>query len=162
MERWDAYRVALEPMEGRTLVRGDDIPQDCYHLVCEVLVRHRDGSYLLMQRDPRKRFGGLWEATAGGSALQGETPLDCARRELLEETGIAAGELRELGRVVCEENRSVYVDFLCLTDWDKQDVRLQAGETSAYRWASAEEIARMGRDELVTKRMQVFVDELRP
>ena len=39
MERWDAYRVALEPMEGRTLVRGDDIPQDCYHLVCEVLVR---------------------------------------------------------------------------------------------------------------------------
>ena len=86
----------------------------------------------------------------------------CARRELLEETGIAAGELRELGRVVCEENRSVYVDFLCLTDWDKQDVRLQAGETSAYRWASAEEIARMGRDELVTKRMQVFVDELRP
>ena len=162
MERWDAYRVALEPMEGRTLVRGDDIPQDCYHLVCEVLVRHRDGSYLLMQRDPRKHFGGLWEATAGGSALQGETPLDCARRELLEETGIAGGELRELGRVVCEENRSVYVDFLCLTDWDKQDVRLQAGETSAYRWASAEEIARMGRDELVTKRMQVFVDELRP
>ena len=162
MERWDAYRVALEPMEGRTLVRGDDIPQDCYHLVCEVLVRHRDGSYLLMQRDPRKHFGGLWEATAGGSALQGETPLDCARRELLEETGIAAGELRELGRVVCEQNRSVYVDFLCLTDWDKQDVRLQAGETSAYRWASAEEIARMGRDELVTKRMQVFVDELRP
>ena len=162
MERWDAYRVALEAMEGRTLVRGDDIPQDCYHLVCEVLVRHRDGSYLLMQRDPRKRFGGQWEATAGGSALQGETPLDCARRELLEETGIAAGELRELGRVVCEENRSVYVDFLCLTDWDKQDVRLQAGETSAYRWASAEEIARMGRDELVTKRMQVFVDELRP
>lgn len=74
MERWDAYRVALEPMEGRTLVRGDDIPQDCYHLVCEVLVRHRDGSYLLMQRDPRKRFGGQWEATAGGSALQVETP----------------------------------------------------------------------------------------
>lgn len=162
MERWDAYRVALEPMEGRTLVRGDDIPQDCYHLVCEVLVRHRDGSYLLMQRDPRKRFGGQWEATAGGSALQGETPLECARRELLEETGIAGGELRELGRVVCEENRSVYVDFLCLTDWDKQDVRLQAGETSAFRWAFAEEIARMGRDELVTKRMQVFVDELRP
>lgn len=64
--------------------------------------------------------------------------------------------------MVCEENRSVYVDFLCLTDWDKQGVRLQAGETSAYRWASAEEIARMGRDELVTKRMQVFVDELRP
>lgn len=98
-----------------------------------------------MQRDPRQAaLAASGRPRPGGSALQGETPLDCARRELLEETGIAAGELRELGRVVCEENRSVYVDFLCLTDWDKQDVRLQAGETSAFRWAFAEEIARMG------------------
>ena len=37
-----------------------------------------------MQRDARKHLGGMWEVTAGGSALQGESSLDCAIRELHE------------------------------------------------------------------------------
>ena len=85
--------------------------------------RHTDGSYLLTRRDPRKHYGGLWEATAGGSALRGETPLDCARRELREETGIRAEELRELGRV--RSANTHYVEFLCETDWPKDGVTLQ-------------------------------------
>ena len=84
MEYWDAYDGEFRRMEGVSLVRGEDIPAGVYHLVCDVLVRHTDGSYLLTRRDPRKHYGGLWEATAGGSALRGETPLDCARRELRE------------------------------------------------------------------------------
>ena len=58
-------------------------------MVCEILVRHTDGDYLLMQRDFRKsNFGGYYEATAGGSALKGEDKITCAKRELFEETGI--------------------------------------------------------------------------
>ena len=48
-----------------------------------------------MQRDPRKPWGGMWEATAGGSALAGETPLECAARELREEIETAEEEIRE-------------------------------------------------------------------
>ena len=121
-----------------------------------MLVRHTDGSYLLTRRDPRKHYGGLWEATAGGSALRGETPLDCARRELREETGIRAEELRELGRV----RSANYVEFLCETDWPKDRVTLQEGETVAYRWVSREELIAMRKEELVTKRMQGFLTEL--
>ena len=54
-----------------------------------------------MQRDKRKHLGGMWEATAGGSALQGEDPLACAIRELREETGIADDKLME-GNVMTE------------------------------------------------------------
>ena len=75
MELWDAYDENFRRVEGVSLVRGEPIPAGAYHLVCDVLVRHTDGSYLLMRRDPRKHYGGLWEATAGGSALQGEAPL---------------------------------------------------------------------------------------
>ena len=88
MELWDAYDRNLEKIEGMTLIRGEKIPEGVYHLVCDIIVRHTDGEYLLMQRDSRKHYGGMWEATAGGSALQGENPLDCAIRELREETGI--------------------------------------------------------------------------
>ena len=30
-------------------------------MVCEIIVRHIDGSYLIMQRDKRKHLGGMWE-----------------------------------------------------------------------------------------------------
>ena len=158
MELWDAYDGEFRRMEGVSLVRGEDLPAGVYHLVCDVLVRHTDGSYLLMRRDPRKHYGGLWEATAGGSALRGETPLDCARRELREETGIRAEELRELGRV--RSANTHYVEVLCETDWPKDRVTLQEGETVAYRWVSREELIAMRKEELVTKRMQGFLTEL--
>ena len=61
---------------------------------------------LMMQRDPRKHLGGMWEATAGGSALQWEDPLTCAQRELSEETGIKADKLTEIGRVLHHLHRS--------------------------------------------------------
>ena len=80
MEMWDAYDKDFRQVPGVTLVRGEKIPAGLYHLVCDVLVRHADGSYLLMQRDRRKSYGGMWEATAGGSALRGETPAACAAR----------------------------------------------------------------------------------
>ena len=159
MERWDAYDGEFRRIEGMSLIRGEDIPAGVYHLVCDVLVRHADGSYLLMRRDPRKHYGGLWEATAGGSALRGETPLDCARRELREETGIRAEELQELGRV--RSANTHYVEFLCVTDWPKDGVTLQAGETVAYRWVSREEFLSLRNGELVTKRVQGFLPELR-
>ena len=158
MELWDAYDENFRRMEGVSLVRGEPIPAGVYHLVCDVLVRHMDGSYLLMRRDPRKHYGGLWEATAGGSALRGEAPLDCARRELREETGIQAEELRELGRV--RSANTHYVEFLCVTDGPKDRVTLQEGETVAYRWVSREELIALRNGELVTKRMQGFLSEL--
>ena len=113
-----------------------------------------------MRRDGRKRFGGMWEATAGGSALQGERPAECAARELLEETGIAAEQLTEVGRVVSETNRSIYVEFLCVTSCEKESVRLQEGETTEYQWVSRDTLLRMTQQELVTKRMQQFLQEL--
>ncbi len=161
MEFWDAYDGNFQKIEGLVLERGQEIPEGIYHLVCDILVRHRDGTYLLMQRCREKHFGGMWEATAGGSALRGETPLQCALRELREETGIRGENLREVGRVVHPRHRSVYVEYLAVTDCRKDSVTLQPGETQAFRWATAEEILEMSPQELVTNRMQIFIPELR-
>ena len=161
MELWDAYDKNLEKIDGMTLIRGEKSPEGVYHLVCDVIVRHTDGEYLLMQRDSRKHYGGMWEATAGGSALRGESPLECARRELREETGIHAEWLEELGRVRADGRNTVYCEFLCITDCKKDSIVLQEGETSDYRWVTRDELLSMKRDELVTQRMQMFIDELK-
>ena len=148
MELWDAYDKDFQKIAGKTLVRGELIPQGLYHLVCDIIVRHADGAYLLMQRDPRKPWGGMWEATAGGSALAGET-------------GIVATDLTQVGTVIDPEiQRAIYVEFLCVTNWDKEAVTLQEGETVDFRWVSREELLGMKADQLVTQRMQQFIDEL--
>ena len=137
MEIWDAY-YPDGTLAGCNLVRGKPIPNGLYHLVSEILVRHIDGDYLLMQRDPRKpNYGGYFEATAGGSALKGEKALSCAMRELQEETGIYAGTLTNIGRFV--SHNTIYENFLCVTDCDKNSVTLQEGETVSYKWISEAE-----------------------
>ena len=161
MEIWDAYDDKLNKVDGMTLIRGEEIAEGLFHLVCEIIVRHSDGSYLLMQRAPEKHLGGLWEAAAGGSALQGETPLTCAFRELREETGIVTEALTEVGRVLHHLHKSIYVEYLCITDIDKDSIVLQDGETAAYKWVPADELRMMTRRELATQRILNFIEELK-
>ena len=160
MELWDAYDENFNKISDMTLIRGEPIPEGLFHLVCEIIVKHIDSSYLLMRRDKRKHFGGMWEATAGGSALCGETPLECAVRELWEETGIKSDNLIEIGQV--KSVNTFYVEFLCVTNCKKDSIILQDGETIAYKWVNRDELISMNESELLTKHIQKFIDELKP
>ena len=138
MELWDAY-YPDGTKAGATLVRGEPVPAQYRHAVTEILVVHRDGTVLLMQRDFRKLIHpGTWEASAGGSVLMGEDFLTGARRELLEETGISCDTLEELYRDVTDV--AIYIGYLCITDVPKDSITLQEGETIACRWVSLAEL----------------------
>ena len=158
MEIWNLYDENFTKIPRAALIRGEEIPKGTFHLVCDVIVRHTDGSFLLMQRDTRKQYGGMWEATAGGSALWDESPLECAARELREETGIVSECLTEVGRV--RSHDTFYVEYLCVTDCKKDSITLQEGETIAYKWVSKSELVAMKKSELVTERMQTFIEDL--
>ena len=141
MELWDAYRENGS-ITGETLVRGQKVPEGLFHLVCEVLVRHRDGSFLAMRRDRKKSgFPGWWETTAGGSALKGEDRWQCVRRELREETGIETGDFQQIGYEVWPETHCINISFLCTVDCEQDSVTLQPGETEGYRWMTEAEFA---------------------
>ncbi len=52
-------------------------------MVSETLVRHQDGSYLLMQRDRNKKvYPGYWGIGAGRSVLKDESAYKGVVREL--------------------------------------------------------------------------------
>ena len=159
MELWDAYDKDMKIIPGTARVREEPRPAGYVHLVCEIIVRHRDGEYLLMQRDPQKHFGGMWEATTGGSALQGESPAECALRELREEPGIIPESLTDLGRVIHYQHKTIYAEYLCVTSCAKNSVTLQPGETVAYKWVTPDDLCHMSRRELVTQRIQNFIGE---
>ena len=155
MEIWDAYMADGTPA-NQQLIRGQPIPEGLYHLSCDILVRHADGDYLLMERDAAKpNYGGWFEATAGGSALCGEDTLTCAKRELQEETGITQGDLTEISRCIIKD--TIYHQYLCLTDCAKDSITLQPGETTGYRWVSEEAFASFVQsDQMIPRQRERF------
>jgi len=151
MEIWDAYDRDLNYL-GTTLTRGEPIPQNQYHIVVEVTLRHRDGSFLAMQRDCNKRGGpGLFEITAGGSILQGEAIEAGARRELWEETGIVINELTPLYTMTVDDNQTHYFGYIAETDAPKNSVILQETETIDYRWIEPDKMADFIFSDIVVK-----------
>ncbi len=124
MERWDAY-TKDGTLTDIVLIRGEAIPAGLYHLVCEVLVRHEDGSYLCMKRSMSKpNYPGYYEATAGGSALRGEDKVQCIKRELFEETGIVCNEFKEIGCYIYDEDHCVFYSYVCCVNCDKNSIKL--------------------------------------
>ncbi len=166
MELWDAYD-ADGKRTGILLERGKPIPDSLYHLVAEIVVQHTDGSILIMQRDSSKNpLPGLWQASAGGSALAGETSETAARRELLEETGLTAGELVPLYRRREDVRHAFYHGYLTRYDGNKNDILLQPGETQDHRWLSpADFLAFVQTDAFISfhrDRLQDWLKTLQP
>lgn len=87
MELWDLYD-AERKLLGKDHIRGDKIPEGCYHLVVHAWIRNSKGEYLISQRsENRKSFPLMWECV-GGSVLKGENSRTAAVREIKEEVGL--------------------------------------------------------------------------
>ena len=140
MEYWDAYDRDGRRL-GFDLVRGQPLPPGAYHLVCEVLVRHENGNYLLMRRDPGKpTYPGRFELSAGGAALKGEDAAACARRELFEETGLADGEPVPFAVEIHDDGQYIVHRFFASTACDPGSIVFQTGETVDCRWVGEAEL----------------------
>ena len=166
MEIWDLYdEQGQKTGETWERSRAWEIPEGRYHIVCDILIRHRDGEFLLTLRDPDKDiYPGCLEASAGGSALSGETPEQAARREMLEETGMTADRLELIGITRKPQSRSLIYAYRAEVNCEKDSVRLQPGETVDYRWVDTPAFLRMIREEPVLKnqypRYKPYLDTL--
>ena len=153
MEIWDLYdEQGQKTGEIWERSRAREIPEGRYHIVCDILIRHQDGEFLLTLRDPEKDiYPGCLEASAGGSALSGETPEQAARREMLEETGLTADRLELIGTTVRPHSHSVIYAYLAIVNCEKDSVQLQPGETVDYQWVDVLTFLRLIRKEPVLK-----------
>ena len=124
-----------------------------WHHSAGVIVFREDSprSYLLMRSALTRRP--VWEFPKGGIE-SGESELQAAERELLEETGLAPGDYQLLDGFR-EEERYYFTrgsgDDLCLirkrvdyvlAEWQRGDIRISR-EASRFEWVSAEEALRM-------------------
>lgn len=139
MELWDVYDIKGNKL-NKTHVRGNKLLEGEYHLVCDCLVKHVDGSFLLMKRHPQKEvYPNYYESSAGGSALVGESPLQCVKRELQEETGIESDNFILIDVSSNKERHAIYYSYLCIVNCNKNSIILQEEETIDYKWVYKEE-----------------------
>ena len=97
MEIWDLYNEDRS-LSGQYMVRGDQIPENKYHLVVHVWIRNKEGQYIISQRSVNRPNNPLMWETAGGSVLQGESSIEGALREVKEEIGIDLN--KDKGKIV--------------------------------------------------------------
>ena len=143
MERFDLYDRDRQ-RTGMTAWRGDRVQENCYRLAIHVCIFSSHGELLIEQRQPFKRkWAGLWDLSAAGSAVSGENSRDAAERETREEFGleIDLGNARPVLTIHWEKGfDDIYVYTM---DIHTEKLKLQPEEVCAVRWASLEEILPM-------------------
>ena len=88
-EYWDVYD-AQRKRTGKLHKRGHRMNPGEYNVVCEAWIVSGD-RLLVTQRCRYKNYGGLWECT-GGAVKAGESSIECIKREIKEEIGLAVSD----------------------------------------------------------------------
>jgi len=143
MELWDVYDINRNKT-NETMVRGEPIEKNNYHLVVHVCVFNSDGEMLIQQRQPFKEgWSNMWDITVGGSAIKGDTSQSAAERELFEEIGLRVDFKNIRPHITMNFNNGFDDIYLIEQDVDINELSLQYEEVQKVKWASKEEIFSM-------------------
>lgn len=142
MEFWDVYDKNRIP-KGYKIMRGGDrrLGKGEYHITSHVCLFSGDGRMVIQRRaDFKGLWGGLWDISASGSVLAGESSLAGARRELFEEIGVKADFGSGVPIMTFYGADCISDYYVASADVDPETLSLQFSEVSAVKLASREEV----------------------
>lgn len=146
MELWDVYDVN-RAKTGTTAVRGEGLPEGGYHIVVHICVLNDKGEMLIQQRQPfKKGFPDLWDVSAGGSALAGETSAQAAVRETREEIGLDIDLTGVRAKFSMSFDKGFDDWYVVTKNAEVSALSLQPEEVQEARWAGRGEILALIRE----------------
>lgn len=165
-ELWDLFDENRNKV-NKTMIRGQAMPEDLYHVVVHVWIKNEAGRILLTQRAADSYRSPLkWECTCG-SVLAGETSLNAALREVKEEVGISLKENK--GKRIDSFRRDI-VNGKRLNDFvdvyffkAEEDYSLENATTSEVndcKWIEIETIAEKLRNKEMIQTQSYILDLL--
>ena len=150
MEKRDLYD-ANRNLTGKTMYKGEEIPEGSYIVVVLVFIQNTEGKFLIQKRSERKN--GLY-ATTGGHPKSGEDSIQGIITEVKEEIGLDIKpedlQLYYGGR---SDNERVFWDdyYIKMDVPDIESLKLQEEEVASVHWFSRDEIIDLMKNELFFK-----------
>ena len=165
MEIWDLYD------ENRNIVgeqiRGEELPDNGYHLVVHVWIKNSKGQYLISQRAADRQSCPLMWECQGGSVLKGESSLQGALREVKEEVGIDLDTDR--GKIVFSNIRGIvdgkkFNDIMdvWLFEYDGEGSLEKATtkEVAQIKWLYPDEIRQLYKNHQFVRTLAYFFEKI--
>lgn len=143
LEKWDLY-TKDRIVTGKTICRGEKVPEGYFRTVVHVAIFNSKGEMLIQQRQTDKKlWPNLWDVTVGGSVIAGESSVEAAERETLEEIGYKLDLNNERPAFTIDFDEGFDDCYLVVRDLNINTLVLQEEEVQAVKWASKEEILQM-------------------
>ena len=139
MEQRDLYDIN-RILTGKTIFKGDPIPDNSYIVVVLVFIQNSEGKFLIQKRSERKN--GKY-ATTGGHPKSGESSVQGIISEVKEEIGLDINpndlQLYFSGR--SDSEKVFWDDYYIKIDVPNiNDLSLQEEEVESICWLSVDEI----------------------
>ncbi|MCJ1980395.1 NUDIX hydrolase [Lactococcus carnosus] len=138
MELFDIYDQERR-LTGRTAERGTKLSAGDFRLVVNLSILNSDNQLLIQQRQPFKEgWPNMWDISAGGSAIAGETSQEAIARETQEEIGLQHdfSKMRPFFTLNFDEGFDDY--YMLYQDITLSELKLQTSEVQAVKWATRE------------------------
>ena len=119
-------------------------PKDRQHfnIAIFVMLRNKQGEYLLQQRQNTSFLNGFWDTSASGHLERGETIKECIVREAEEEAGVRVNidSLKLVHVSQPELGNWPYIDFVFFSDdFEGEPLTNEAEKVSALEWFKPED-----------------------
>lgn len=143
MEVWDVYD-SKRRKTNKQIQRGSPLSDGEYHLVVHICIFNSAGEMLIQKRQSfKKDWPNMWDVTAGGSVLSGESSNQAASRELFEELGLAVSFEKFRPNLTINFDQGFDDFYLLEMDTDLGALVLQQEEVQSVRWVNEQEIQLM-------------------
>lgn len=145
MELWDIYDKNKNKT-GKTIVRGERLKEDEFHLIVHIWIKNSKGEFLIQQRSETVRNPLVWSAT-GGSVIAGEDSYIGALREVKEELGLDLKDKKGYlfdSSIYEEDDQRYWCDtYLYFIDLDINELNLQKEEVKQVKYEKMSVIKEM-------------------
>ena len=157
-EIWDIYDIDRK-VTGKFHRRGDELKPGEYRLVVHVCIFNSKNQLLIQKRQSNKKiFPGMWDLSAGGSALAGENSRVAIMREAKEELGIDIDLNNKMPRFTLNFDDGFDDYFMIKKDINIEDITIQEEEVSEVKWVFKEELIKMRNEDIMIP--YFFLDQI--
>lgn len=159
LDVYDKYKT----LTGKKILKGqyNELLQGEYTLLTYVAIFNSENEMLIQKRQAElDRHPNLWDISASGHVISGETSDEAIERKLYEELGHKHEFVEDLAYFTINNNNSFGDVYIINDDIDINDLRLDYKKVQNVTWATKDEILQLIEEEKFIPYTEGFIELL--